>query len=130
MSRKGTASPSSAKLPQGKLGQWPRLTSDNIERHYKHVHAKIKISRLNQLVIHWFIFNLSGHLGPVTFHCDRLNFGDNFNPKMSFDSTLHENSEKKQSKFYLEGASSVAGLKIFDRNIVLCDKASFAPPCT
>ena len=34
-----------------------------------------KNSRLNQLVIHWFIFNLSGHLGPVTFHCDRLNFG-------------------------------------------------------
>ena len=40
VSRKGTASPSSAKSPEGKLGQWPRLTSDSVERHYKHVHAK------------------------------------------------------------------------------------------
>ena len=40
VSRNGTASPSSTKSPEGKLGQWPWLTSDSIERHYKHVHAK------------------------------------------------------------------------------------------
>ena len=26
--------------PEGKLGQWLRLISDSVERHYKHVHAK------------------------------------------------------------------------------------------
>ena len=39
-SRKGTASPSSAKLPEGKLGQWPWLTSDSAARHYIHVYVK------------------------------------------------------------------------------------------
>ena len=39
-SRKGTASPSSAKSPEGKLGQWPWLKSDSVKRHYKHVYVK------------------------------------------------------------------------------------------
>ena len=39
-SRKGTASFSSAKSPEGKLGQWLWLTSDSVKRHYKHVYVK------------------------------------------------------------------------------------------
>ena len=38
----GTASPSSAKSPEGKLSQWPWLTSDSVKRHYKHVYVKKK----------------------------------------------------------------------------------------
>ena len=39
-SRKGTASPSSAKSNEGKLGQWTWLPQDSVKRHFKHVYVK------------------------------------------------------------------------------------------
>ena len=40
-SRKGAASHSSPKSPEGKLVQWRWLTSDSVKRHYKHLYVKI-----------------------------------------------------------------------------------------
>ena len=39
--RKRIASPSLAKLPEGRLGQWPWLTSDSVKRHYTNRCGKI-----------------------------------------------------------------------------------------
>ena len=39
--RKGAASLSSANSPEGKLGQWPWMTSNSVKSHYKRVYAKI-----------------------------------------------------------------------------------------
>ena len=59
-SRKGTALPQSAKPPDGKLGQWPWLTSDNVKRHCKHVDVKnymvtysISVPKKNREISHY-----------------------------------------------------------------------------